>query len=393
MQYCLFDDYSWKQLLPLTYTRSVSELRVGITTIKEKWEQQIGKRIPILTQAYLISDKVKESPYTYINSSIIPNPVLIQRISEINMGEALYKGDKLIAYSAEKSLSLKEINNPDVIIRSQWDEEIITIERPWDIFYKNDSILKSDFEQITNGRTSAPISSSNKIIGHQIFLEEGVEMEAAIINTKEGPVYLGKNSCVMEGAVIRGSTALCESSTIKLSAKIYGPTTIGPQSKIGGELNNVVFQGYSNKAHDGFLGNSVIGAWCNIGADTNTSNLKNNYAEVKLWSYLDERFIKTGLQFCGLIMGDHSKCGINTMFNTGTVIGVSANIFGAGFPRNYIPSFSWGGKSGLITYKFEKAIEVAEMVMERRDIPLSDADNNILKAIFHDTAKYRVWEK
>jgi UDP-N-acetylglucosamine diphosphorylase/glucosamine-1-phosphate N-acetyltransferase len=222
-----------------------------------------------------------------------------------------------------------------------------------------------------------------------IFLEPGAKIECATLNASTGPIYIGKDAEIMEGALIRGPFALCEHATLKMGTKIYGPTTIGPHSKVGGEVNNSVIFGYSNKAHDGFLGNSVIGEWCNLGADTNNSNLKNNYIEVKLWDYASGRFIPTGLQFCGLIMGDHSKSGINTMFNTGTVVGVSANIFGSGFPRNYIPSFSWGGAQGYITYHIDKALEVASQVMKRRDIKLDEIEQDILKHIFEITASKR----
>jgi UDP-N-acetylglucosamine diphosphorylase/glucosamine-1-phosphate N-acetyltransferase len=254
--------------------------------------------------------------------------------------------------------------------------------------------LIRDFALITRGRTSAPISSSNTVIGGKhIFLEEGAVCEGAILNDSHGPIYIGREAEIMEGAMVRGALALCDHSALKMGAKIYGATTIGPHSKVGGEVNNSVFQGYSNKGHDGFLGNSVLGEWCNIGADSNNSNLKNNYAEVKLWDYAVSRFAPTGLQFCGLIMGDHSKCGINTMFNTGTVVGVSANIFGSGFPRNYVPSFAWGGNAGFSTYQISKALETATLVMERRGIKLDKNEENILRSVFELSADYRFWDK
>jgi UDP-N-acetylglucosamine diphosphorylase/glucosamine-1-phosphate N-acetyltransferase len=242
---------------------------------------------------------------------------------------------------------------------------------------------------LTKGRTSAPISDTVQVLGKDVFFEEGAKAEFVTINANTGPVYIGKDAEIMEGSVIRGPFALCEHSAVKLSAKIYGPTTIGPESKVGGELNNVVIQGYSNKGHDGFLGNSVLGEWCNIGADSNNSNLKNNYAEVRLWDYETACFAKTGLQFCGLIMGDHSKCGINTMFNTGTVVGVSANIYGSGFPRNFVPSFSWGGASGFTEYKTNKAFEVAAKVFERRGLEFDEVEQRILDHVFEMTKVYR----
>ena len=242
-----------------------------------------------------------------------------------------------------------------------------------------------DYELLTKGRKSTELSSTNTIIGDRVFAEEGVEVEAAILNSKNGPIYLAKGSSIMEGSMVRGGLSLGEYSQLKLGTKIYGAVTIGPHSKVGGEVNNSVIQGYSNKGHDGFLGNSVIGEWCNLGADTNNSNLKNNYDEVKLWSYAKKGFERTGLQFCGLIMGDHSKCGINTMFNTGTVIGVSSNIFGSGFPRNFVPSFSWGGASGFVEYKLDKALKTAEIVFGRRSVELDATERQILTHIYEQT--------
>lgn len=273
--------------------------------------------------------------------------------------------------------------------------KLLAINHVWDIFSFNDSAMRSDFAMLTKGRTSAPLSKTNQLLGDasQLFIEEGATIECSILNTKTGPIYIGKNAEVMEGCVIRGGLALCEGSTLKIGAKIYGATTIGPHSKVGGEVNNSVIIGHSNKAHEGYLGNSVLGEWCNIGADTNTSNLKNNYEPVKLWDYTKDSFVKTGMQFLGLIMGDHSKCAINTMFNTGTVVGVSANIFGAGFPRNFIPSFTWGGTGGLETYPFNKAIDTMERVLARRQMTVSKEDRDILKFIFDFSARYRSWER
>src|SRR5690606_24924204 len=250
--------------------------------------------------------------------------------------------------------------------------------------------LEDDFELLTDGRRSQPIPATNNIInGQNIFIEEGAKLEFVTLNASFGPIYIGKDAEIMEGSIIRGPFALCEHATVKLGAKIYGPTTVGPHSKVGGEVNNSVIFGYSNKGHDGFMGNSVLGEWCNLGADTNNSNLKNNYAEVRLWDYNTESFARTGLQFCGLMMGDHSKCGINTMFNTGTVVGVSANIFGSGFPRNFIPSYSWGGAAGMTTFKTDKAFEVAREVMKRRNLEFTEQDEKIMEHVFEITAKYR----
>ncbi|MFP4047878.1 MAG: GlmU family protein, partial [Bacteroidales bacterium] len=380
MNYILFDDYSWENLLPLTFTKPVSELRIGILTIKEKWEYLLKQDISYITQDYLTEKyPIHSEDYNIlINGSILPNKILLDRIRELSSGQALVKGHDIVGANLEKAkieeFKNKELRDIDII---EYENEIIKINQPWQIFAQNEQALIQDFKMITQGRESEPVSPSNNITAPEnIFLEPGAKVEYTTINASSGPVYIGKDAEIMEGTVIRGPLAMCEHAVLKLSSKIYGATTLGPYCKVGGEVNNSVFTGYSSKAHDGFLGNSVIGEWCNLGADTNNSNLKNNYANVKLWSYPEERFINTGMQFCGLIMGDHSKCGINTMFNTGTVVGVNTNIFGEGFPRNFIPSFSWGGTKGFKVYKIEKAFEVAEKVMQRRKKCLDDKEKN-----------------
>ncbi|KXK43939.1 MAG: nucleotidyl transferase [Bacteroidetes bacterium OLB11] len=271
----------------------------------------------------------------------------------------------------------------------EYDKEVMQLNHLWDIFSFNDKALRQDYERITNGRESQSLSHTNTLIGHQIFIEEGAYVEGAIINSNTGPVYIGRNAEVMEGCVIRGPFAMGEHAVLKMGAKIYGATTLGPGCKVGGEVNNSVMIANSNKAHDGFLGNSVIGEWCNLGADSNNSNLKNNYEEVKLWSESQKSFVKTGLQFCGLIMGDHSKCGINTMFNTGTVVGFSCNIFGAGFPRNFIPSYSWGSASGMAEYQLKKAIDTARRVFARRKIEFDNIEERLFQYIFDASAEQR----
>lgn len=394
MNVIFFDDNKRVDFLPLVYTKPLAKIRIGILTIEEKWQHyfsQLDQSISVsyVTEEYLSSKYPlkNENENVFINSRFFPNKRLVDFIvNNLISDEAFFYKDKLIVAKCtldqfqKKSYYIKDTNESLVGI----ELESIT-----DVFSKNQEALSDDFELLTLGKESQKISSTNTIIGDKIFLEEGAKVEAAILNSTTGPIYLGKNAEVMEGSIVRGGLALCEGGVLKLGAKIYGATTIGKYSKVGGEVNNSVIQDYSNKGHDGFLGNSVIGEWCNLGADTNTSNLKNNYAEVKLWSYQKEKFENTGLQFCGLLMGDHSKCGINTMFNTGTVVGVSANIFGSGFPRNFIPSYSWGGSAGVSTYKIDKVFEVAERVMQRRNIELSDIDKEILTAIFEQTAKYR----
>ncbi len=386
MNYILFEDKQLRaNLLPFTFTSPIAEIRIGILTMKERWEKIIDKTTSFLTEEYL-SEKYKlnlEADNIFINSSIVANKDLLTEIQKLNLNEKLTNGTTTIAYRSTNQ-------STTTLTEKITSLAFIIIKNTWDIFSLNEEVLSSDFKLITQNRKSNKLSKTNNLICEEnIFVEDGVVAEFVTINAKNSFVYLGKDSEIMEGSVIRGSFALCEHSTVKILSKIYGPTTIGPHSKVGGELNNVVIFGYSNKGHDGFLGNSVLGRWCNLGADTNNSNLKNNYVKVRLWNYAIEKFDKTNLQFCGLIMGDHSKSAINTMFNTGTVVGVFANIFGSDFPRNFIPSFSWGGASGFKTYELEKTFEVAEIVMSRRDIKLDEVEKRILQNIFEQTKKYR----
>lgn len=389
MNYILFDGSVRNALLPFTFTRPVADIRVGIMTIREKWEKYLGNTTTTVTEDYL-SDKypmVEMAENIMINASFLPNGELVELILELKENEVIFFEEDVVAFFSKETQNEVDFSTYTSIV---YTRNILRIENTWDIFSKNEEALQADFDLLTKGRESAPIPSSNTVMNAEnIFLEEGAKVECSILNASTGPIYLEKNSEVMEGSIIRGGFALGDSSTVKMGAKIYGPTTIGPCSKIGGEINNVVIFGYSNKGHEGFLGNSVLGEWCNIGADTNTSNMKNNYAEVRLWSYETEGFAKTGLQFCGLMMGDHSKCGINTMFNTGTVIGVSANIFGSGFPRNFVPSFSWGGASGFTTYLPKKAYETATVMMDRRGLVFDDKEVAILNHVFETSKQWR----
>jgi UDP-N-acetylglucosamine diphosphorylase/glucosamine-1-phosphate N-acetyltransferase len=394
MHTVLFDDWRWNNLLPLTYTRPVSTIRFGILTIKEKWEHALKTNCFHHTADYLqkkFQQPLENAPCLMINGGVIPSQTLVNQIKGLSIGESIAFESTLIAAVLPKLPDEGFIPTPDSFAKAlAINEKPLEITSLWDIFSLNGIALELDFEQLTKGRKSKPLSSTNSFINaDRIFVEEGARVECAVLNAQTGPIYIGKNAEVMEGSLIRGPFALCEDSALKLGAKIYGPTTIGPHCKVGGEVNNTVIFGYSNKAHDGFLGNSVIGEWCNIGADTNCSNLKNNYAEVRLWNYAKQSFVNTRLQFCGLIMADHSKCGINTMFNTGTVVGVSANIFGDGFPRNFIPCFSWGGAQGFSIYKLEKALETAQKVMARRNIELSDIEIGILTKVFELSAEFR----
>ncbi len=391
--YILFDDNSWHNLLPFTFTRPVAEIRIGILTIREKWEHRLKISCSHLTQGYLTEKYPMKTGdlNIFINGSVCPNSSLIEEINQLKPGEQLVDKELSIALCLEKSAFNKIINSRlEASSKKQVKSTYFALKSVWEIFQHNGSEINNDFQLLTTDKKSDEISKTNNVINaDSIFAEPGAKLEFVTLNAANGPIYIGKDTEIMEGAVIRGPFALCDHSQVKMSAKIYGPTTIGPYSKVGGEINNVVFFGFSNKAHDGFLGNSVIGEWCNIGAGTEASNLKNNYAPVKLWNYSSEKFENTGLQFCGLMMADHSKCGINTMFNTGTVVGVNANIFGAGYPRNFIPSFSWGGASGFSEFTLAKAYETAERVMERRNLKLSDTDKKILAHIFEITRKYR----
>jgi UDP-N-acetylglucosamine diphosphorylase/glucosamine-1-phosphate N-acetyltransferase len=389
MNYILFDGDVRQSLLPFTYTKPVADIRIGILTIREKWEKHLGLTTTTVTEEYLEEKypMVELEENILINASFCPSENLIEKIKNLSKNEAIFKGEDVIAFFTTDS---QEEVNFDDYTQIEFEEELIQIKNTWDIFSLNDQAIQQDFNLITEGRTSEPIPKGVQCINKEnIFLEEGAKLTFATLNATNGPIYIGKNAEIMEGCVVRGALAMCENSVLKLGAKIYGATTLGPYCKVGGEVNNAVLMGYSSKGHDGFLGNSVLGEWCNLGADTNNSNLKNNYAEVKLWDYETGRFAKTGLQFCGLMMGDHSKCGINTMFNTGTVVGVSANIYGSGFPRNFVPSFSWGGASGFTEYKTNKVYEVAEVVMQRRNMVFDAVEQRILEHVFEETKQFR----
>jgi len=389
MNYILFDGNVRNQLLPFTYTRPVADIRIGILTLREKWEKYLGSTTTTVTEDYLGIKwpMVELETNILINASFLPTENLVQLVKGLTENKAIFYKDEPIAFFSSEG---QEIDfNQFEIIQYEHDD-LLRIERTWDIFSKNHEAIKRDFDLLTQGRKSQPIPEKTVTFNEKdIFIEAGATLPLCSLNATDGPIYIGKDAKILEGSMIRGPFALCEGALVKMSAKIYGGTTVGPYCKIGGEVNNSVLFAHSNKGHDGFMGNSVLGEWCNVGADTNTSNLKNDYSEVRLWDYETEGFENTGLQFCGLMMGDHSKCGINTMFNTGTVVGVSANIFGSGFPRNFIPSFSWGGSAGMTTYKTSKAFEVAKVVMARRDIEFGADDAKILEHIFEETTKLR----
>ena len=385
MQLVFSDAQYWEDFLPLTFTRPVAEMRMGILTFSERWKKLLDiDEVFYITENYLQEKFKKPEPKQslFIVPNFFPSDEVLKQIKELQPGEALvYENEVLVANINMENFSLNQINKMTDI-----HEKLFFIEKPTDIFSYNDKAIDFDFKLLTEGRTSQELSSTNGFIGEKenLFIEEGATIEFSTLNCKTGKIYIGKNAEIMEGSNIRGSLALCEESKINLGTKLYGGTTIGPHSKVGGEVNNIVIFGYTNKGHDGFVGNSVIGEWCNLGADTNSSNLKNNYASVKLWNYRKKRFLDTGLQFCGLIMGDHSKTAINTQLNTGTVVGVAANIFKSGFPPNLVDSFSWGGMKGDEKFKLEKSYEVAEKAMERRKIAITEMDKDILKYIYNE---------
>ena len=389
MNIVLFDEENvWRNLLPLTFTRPISKIRIGILSIDEKWKQHFKKaEISYLSFPHLNAiypTKLAEDNY-FINGSVVPNGSIPKQVKSLKQNEGLaYKG-VLIAFNGSEA-ALRAFNISKTI---EATGNVMFVKNVYDNFKYNGECIKADFDLITKGRRSKVIGKTVTVIGNKklVFIEQGASINASVLNTTGGPIYIAKDAEVMEGCMIRGPFALGEHSALKMSAKVYGPTTIGPHSKVGGEVNNSVIFGYSNKAHDGFLGNSVVGEWCNLGADTNNSNLKNNYGNVKLYNYLQQKPVDTGMQFCGLIMGDYSKTGINTMLNTGTVVGVAANIYGAGFPPTHIPSFSWGGAEGFETYQSEKLFETSAKVFERRGLEFGDKEKKMLNAVFDLSVK------
>ncbi len=389
MNYILFDGTVRDSLLPLTYTRPVADLRIGILTIREKWETFLGYTTTTLTEEYLEEKypMVEMEQNVMINASFLPTAQLVEVIQNLKENQAVFQNEEVIAfYTTEEQVDV----DFETYEQLEFTPELLQIKNTWDLFSLNDKALKYDFELITSGRKSEPIPKGVQYLNKEnIFIEEGAQVLFSVLNATEGPIYIGKDALVMEGSLIRGPFAMCEQSVVKMGAKVYGATTLGPKCKIGGEVSNSILFASSSKGHEGYLGNSVLGEWCNLGADTNNSNLKNNYEQVRLWNYETENFAKTGLQFCGLIMGDHSKSAINTMFNTGTVVGVSSNIYGSNFPRNFVPSFSWGGAAGITTYQINKAKQTANLVMKRKNEEFNEVEQRILEHVFEITSKYR----
>lgn len=392
MNFILFDGPNREGLKPLTFTRPVADLRIGLSTIREKYESLLGTTTSTITEEYLSEryPMVELEVNVFVDASFIPNEGYAEVLKSLKPLQKVVLGDRLLAF-CDLEDNEPNLNEFEAI---SLENDLIEISRPYDLFNYNDKVIREDFTRLTEDRTSEELSETNRVLGDPklIFIEEGAQIEGASINTTTGPVYIDKDALVMEGTFIRGPLHLGPNSVLKMGAKIYGPVSIGPKCTIGGEVKNSVVFGYSSKGHEGYLGDSVLGQWCNLGADTNNSNLKNNYAEVKLWDYDREGFSPTGLQFCGLIMGDHSKCGINTMFNTGTVTGVAANIFGSGYQRNFIPSFAWGGSGKFITYRMNKVIETAKLVMQRKGLEFDKEEESILEEVFQQTSGFRSWE-
>ncbi len=392
MQITFFDtNESWQKMLPLTYTRPVSALRIGILKIHEKMARHLDAKTSFFRSERYLAPlfRTPNQKTLHLAGNLLPTDKLLDEIFSLKENEVLIFEDNIVAgfFEAEEEIAVDLRKKREL-------ERVELIRHPWDIFKANGREIQKDFALLTSKRSGqALMDSHTKTYGSDIFLEEGASVKACILNAENGPIYIGKHTQVQEGSLIRGPFALCDHSIIKMGAKIKGDTTIGPYSKVGGEVSNSVIQGYSNKGHDGFLGNSVLGEWCNLGANTNTSNLKNNYTNVKMWDFKIQRFRDTGVQFCGLIMGDHSKCGINTMFNTGTTVGIAANLFGGGFPRTIVPSFAWGGTSGFSTYQLQKVFETEERVMGRRNKTLTQEMKTMLTHVFETTKGYRVWDK
>jgi len=380
MDIFLFDGPQWQQLLPLSYTRSLADLRMGYLSLKQKWEHLSDKSLELVVNHSLrdLYPSVNQRPGLYINSCVLPSKELWDLVSKLDEETSLYDENTLIAFRSHSQFDYKSI---ETLQKTMTPNRVGRIERYWDIFLNLGDQIELDFTLLKEKGSSQELKDSNTIIGDRIICLGQAEINAATINTEKGPVIIGEGAEIMEGSVIRGPFVLGDYSQVKLAAKIYGPSSIGPHSKVGGEFSNSLIQGYSNKGHDGFIGNSVIGEWCNFGADTNISNLKNNYSEVKVWDYASESYINSAQQFCGLCMGDHSKTGINTMINTGTAVGVSANVFGAGFPDKFVPSFAWGAADSTQHYDLAKALDTAERVKARRDLKLSKEERDILSHI------------
>lgn len=400
MQNLIFFDsnYLFDNFLPLTFLRPSADLRIGILKIHEKWQKRLeNDQISFLTKNYL-QDKFKinfSEKNIYINGNLLPNENICLQIKDLAENESIFLGEYLLAFVSKKKFeNYENLYQNAQVSKVQKINEAKLLINIWDLFLENRDQIVADFELITKNRKSLPIKDPNTVVygKENIFLEEGAKVKSAILDAEDAPIYLGKNSTVELGAIIRGAFAICEGGIVGMGAKMRGNSTFGKFCKVGGEVNNSIFQDFSNKGHDGFLGNSLIGEWCNFGADSNTSNMKNNYSQVKIWDFNTNNYISSNLQFVGVIMGDHVKCGINTMLNTGTVVGTGANIFDAGFPPKFVPPFAWGNTNNFQTFRLAEMLETCQKVMLRRNQNLSKIDQKILETVFEQTQKYRFWE-
>ncbi|QNL49001.1 glucose-1-phosphate thymidylyltransferase [Olivibacter sp. SDN3] len=391
MQIVLYDNDEWRaKLYPLSLTRPVADLRVGILTIGEKWSKWLKQPVSFLTEEYLKPKYPtfnQDNDVLLIRAGVCPDERLCTEVMSLKAGEKLVNRQDIIAIrTTVDEVKLSARPSTDFYRPLVYVHDFVDIVYPEDIFINNGIEIRKDFQLLTAGRISATLSSTNTILGENIFVEEGAVAECCIINTLKGPVYLGRNSEIWEGTAVRGSFALGDDSQVKMGAKIYSNVTVGPGCRVGGELNTCVIWGNSSKGHEGYFGSGVMGEWCNWGADTNNSNLKNNYKNVRVYDYKSDSYRDTGLQFYGLIMGDHSKCAINTSFNTGTVVGVSASIFGGGVPPTFVPDFSWGNHG---IYELEKMFSTAKLVFARRNRKFDNIEQSILNEVFEITRKQR----
>lgn len=396
MQLCFFEDAELTTFHPLTLSRPTDDLRVGILTIAQKWEHALGtsecNRIlrPKLKGVFEQGTISDDQSCIWINSRYLPTHDLINKINDLSEGQCLKSGKTIIAAKTDSQSSSKWLKTGSPDFNNHFILETadsLSISNLWDLFQLNGSEIAHDLEWMDLNTNSDVQISDHAIFENRdaIHIHDGATIEAGcVLNATKGPIYIGKNATIMSGSHIRGPVAICDNATIKMGAKIYGDTTIGPVCKVGGEINNSIFHSYSNKGHDGFVGNSLIGQWCNLGADTNTSNLKNNYSPVRITDWKSRQEVETGQQFFGTVMGDHSKTAINTQLNTGTICGVSCNIFSNDFPPKLIPSFSWVGSNVIQTYRLEKAFEAMEAMMARRNVELTDEYKQMMNIIFGD---------
>ena len=383
----LFNGKDREHLLPFVYLRSVADVFMGALSFQDRWKQLMTDSVSVET-ADSLRESEESTPDRCVLAALIPTTSFVEAVQALAPNQKLVCDDLLLAYHGELPSNDPNLQSYQSIFIDQ--SAFTYIQHSWDIFLCNAHALKHDIPLLSKNRISNAISDTNLTIGDgSIFIAPQVNMEGVTLNTTEGPIFIDEGATIMEGCLLRGPLYVGKNSVIKMGAKVYANCSVGPSVKVGGEINNVVFFGNSNKGHDGFLGNAVIGEWCNIGAGTSASNLKNDYGLVRVWDYASGNFTKTDLQFCGLLMGDHSQCAIQTTFNTATVVGIGCNLFGLGFPRQFIPSFSRGGAQGFTENRLDKVIETAKAMKKRRGVDFTSADSDRLEAIFEKTASFR----